>query len=150
MKKQIVFVLVLLTGVAVMAANPKKGRDNMENRDGMRSERYEEVKALKAKVYEQHKGLLDANREKIQKLRLEQEKVHLALKEELMKEKPDWNKVSKWMDEQKAARDGIWKIQKEQQLTIMKSLTHEERAKWGSYSRMRDSDGYKGRPAKGK
>ena len=112
-----------------------------------RSDRHEEMQALRDKIVEQHEKMFEANREKIQKLRLEQEKLALSLKEEMMKDNPDWKKVAGIMDDQKANRDAMWKIHKDQQLTIMKSLTKEERDLFGFGMGMMRQGGH--RPQKG-
>jgi len=131
MRKTLVLVFMVLIGVSVLMAFPRGNSDGKRGGAGFRSERLEEARALRDRIYEQHKEMFEANREKIQKLHLEQEKLALSLKEEMMKETPNWDRVSKIMDEQKANRDAMWKIQKDQKLTIMKSLTKEERELFG-------------------
>ena len=147
MKKSLVLVLMVLIGVSALMAFPRGNGDGMKGGAGFRNEKQEEMQALRDKIFEQHEKMFEANREKIQTLRLEQEKLGLSLKEEMMKDNPDWNRVSKIMDEQKANRDAMWKIHKDQQLTIMKSLTKEERDLFGLGMKMMRQGGQ--RPAKG-
>ena len=147
MRKSLVLVLMVLIGVSALMAFPRGNGGGMMGGNEFRSDRHEEMQALRDKIVEQHEKMFEANREKIQKLRLEQEKLALSLKEEMMKDNPDWKKVSGIMDDQKANRDDMWKIHKDQQLTIMKSLTKEERDLFGFGMGMMRQGGH--RPQKG-
>ncbi len=102
-----------------------------------RNNRSEERDAFREKIEQQFGDMIAKNKLEIEKIKIELEKNQLAQKEEMMKEKPDWSKVERTMEESFVLRNKIEKIHQQQFLTIAKTLTPEERMKMGKMHNMR-------------
>ena len=128
MKKSLLVILTVLIGVSFIFAI---GPNYSEKRNFERGQNYkyhnEEIEELRDKIDNKFGDMLEENRDKIQKYRLEQQKIRIELKEEMLKDNPDWNNVSNLMDKQHNIGEKIYEIRKNQHLKILKSLTPEER-----------------------
>ena len=144
MKRLLVMVLALAFvagSVLAYPGNVKKGdmpaKGDRNEMNGPREERQE----MWTQIYEANKELMDGNREKIRALDLKIEKLGIEFKEEMLKDTPDWKNVEKIMEKSKEYQDKIHAIRQQEQLTILKSLSKEDRAKLGMFFMGKGSDG---------
>lgn len=128
MRKRLLVILIAVIGISFIFGIGPNYSEKKEFKRGQNYEhRNEEVTELRNKISNKFGDMLKENRDKIQKYRLEQQKIRLELKEEMIKDNPDWNNVSNLMDKQHNIGEKIYKIRKDQHLKILKSLTPEER-----------------------
>ena len=59
------------------------------------------------------------------------EKIGIEIKEEMMKDDPNWSNVKNLMVKEKKLRDQVWEIRTDERITILKSLTPEQREEMG-------------------
>ncbi len=130
MKKVFLTVLVVLFAVGTMMAMPAKAEGRM-NAKGEKGERFEEMKEYRDEILEAHKDLIVGNRKKIEKIKLSMEKIGIEIKEEMMKDDPNWSNVKNLMVKEKKLRDQVWEIRTDERITILKSLTPEQREEMG-------------------
>jgi len=121
-------ILITLSGILaislVFGLTPMKDNDctnyRMHHNDGKGYHMSDEF-------YEEHEELFEKNNEEVEAIHEDIEEVQENMENELEKEAPSWNKVAKLMEEQHNLRNKVWKIRKDEKLTILKSLDPEER-----------------------
>ncbi len=134
MRKYFTMVIMIAAMIVMVSA---QGQKNMEKKEIMMN--------LHEKIQTQFGELIKKNAVEIEKIRIELERNQLNQKEELMKETPDWAKVTKFMDYATTLRNKIAKIHQEQFIVIAKTLTVEERMMMGKMMKDRMGDHFDGK-----
>lgn len=82
---------------------------------------------MEDEFYEKHEELFDQKDDEIEDLYDEMEDIQDELEDAVDKEDPNWDAVENLMEQQRELSNEMWKIRKEVNLKVLKSLDADER-----------------------
>jgi len=128
-KKKSIGVLfgVVVVATALFAYGPGWGGHMRGRADGNYDSAFSE------EFYEQHSNLLEENQEKAEDIYDTIEDNHEAIEDEVENKNPNWDKVSKLMDQQHELRADLMELRKQEKLQLLKDADYVQRQELISY-----------------